>query len=101
MAKKSSIARNLKRVRLVEKFAQKRVALKKVLRSPAVSDLEFFSAQRELALLPKNSCAMRIRNRCSITGRPRGFHRRFGISRLVLREMVANGDMPGVMKSSW
>jgi small subunit ribosomal protein S14 len=101
MAKKSSIARNVKRIRMVEKFAQKRDMLRKILASPSTSDAEFFTAQRGLASLPKNSCAVRIRNRCSITGRPRGFHRRFGISRLVLREMVANGDMPGVVKSSW
>lgn len=101
MAKKSSIARNLKRVRLVEKFAKRRAELKAVLANPEASDEEFFRAQRELALLPRNSSAVRVRNRCSITGRPRGFHGRFGVSRLVLREMVADGLIPGVTKSSW
>lgn len=101
MAKKSSIARNLKRVRLVEKFAKRRAELKAILANPKASDEEFFRAQRELALLPRNSSAVRVRNRCSITGRPRGFHGRFGVSRLVLREMVADGLIPGVTKSSW
>jgi small subunit ribosomal protein S14 len=101
MAKKSSIARNLKRTRLVEKFAKKRAELKKVLISPKTTDADFFAAQKGLAELPRNSSAVRVRNRCSITGRPRGFHRRFGISRLVLREMVASGCIPGVVKSSW
>jgi small subunit ribosomal protein S14 len=63
--------------------------------------VQFFDAQRKLALLPRNSCPIRIRNRCAITGRPRGYHRRFGVSRLVLRELVAFGQIPGVIKSSW
>ncbi|MDR2576540.1 MAG: 30S ribosomal protein S14 [Puniceicoccales bacterium] len=101
MAKRSSVVRNLKRTQLVAKFAAKRMELKSVLSNPASSDVEFFAAQRRLAKLPRNSCAVRLRNRCSITGRCRGFHRRFGVSRLVLREMVAGGYIPGVIKSSW
>ncbi|MDR2030588.1 MAG: 30S ribosomal protein S14 [Puniceicoccales bacterium] len=101
MAKKSSIARNEKRIRMELKFREKRAALKAILANPTAEDGAFFNAQRLLAKLPKNSCAVRIRNRCALTGRARGFHRRFGVSRLVLRELVAYGSIPGVMKSSW
>jgi small subunit ribosomal protein S14 len=101
MAKKSSIVRNLKRMRLVELFAKRRAELRAILGNPRTTDEEFFSAQRRLAKLPRNSSSVRVRNRCSITGRPRAFHRRFGVSRLVLRELVASGSVPGVVKSSW
>ncbi|MDR3117537.1 MAG: 30S ribosomal protein S14 [Puniceicoccales bacterium] len=101
MAKKSSIARNEKRIRLEAKFRAERCRLKAILADPQVTDAVFFKAQCRLAKLPKNSCPTRIRNRCALTGRARGFHRRFGVSRLVLRELVADGSMPGVMKSSW
>ncbi|MDR0428795.1 MAG: 30S ribosomal protein S14 [Puniceicoccales bacterium] len=101
MAKKSSIARNVKRIRMAEKYEEKRAALKRVLADPTTTDGEFFRAQRTLAELPRNSSKTRIRNRCSITGRARAFHRRFGVSRLVLRELVAGGYIPGVIKASW
>jgi small subunit ribosomal protein S14 len=101
MAKKSSIARNEKRIRLEVKYRARRLQLKAVLADPKVTDAAFFEAQRRLAKLPKNSCPTRIRNRCALTGRARGYHRRFGVSRLVLRELVADGSMPGVIKSSW
>lgn len=101
MAKKSSIARNKKRERLVEKYAAKRAELKAIIRSPKTTDEEFFRAQRELTLLPRNSSATRLRNRCSITGRPRAFIRKFGLSRITFRELARQGDLPGVTKSSW
>ncbi|MDR0340513.1 MAG: 30S ribosomal protein S14 [Puniceicoccales bacterium] len=101
MAKKSSIARNLKRIRLVQRFIAKRSMLLAILSSPKTEDGEFFAAQRRLAKLPRNSSAVRVRNRCSVTGRSRAFYRRFGVSRLVLRELVASGSVPGVVKSSW
>lgn len=101
MAKKSSIARNKKRERLVEKYADKRAELKAIIRSPKTSDEEFFRAQRELTLLPRNSSATRLRNRCSITGRPRAFIRKFGLSRITFRELARKGELPGVTKSSW
>jgi small subunit ribosomal protein S14 len=101
MAKKSSVERNAKRMRMVEKYAARRKELKRILADPATGDGEFFQAQRALAGLPRNSCQVRVRNRCSITGRSRGVHRRFGVSRLVLREMVAGGYIPGVIKASW
>lgn len=101
MAKKSSIEKNERRRRLVEKFAAKRAELKATLANPETTDEAFFQAQRALAKLPRNSSAIRIRNRCSITGRPRGFIGRFGVSRLTFRELALSGKIPGVTKSSW
>jgi small subunit ribosomal protein S14 len=101
MAKKSSIAKNQRRERLVEKYAAKRAELKSILANPNASDEEFFEAQRKLSKLPRNSARTRLRNRCAITGRPRAFIRRFGLSRLTFREMALDGRIPGVVKSSW
>lgn len=101
MAKKSSIERNKKRLRLITKYSEKRQQLKDKLKNPSLSDDEFFAAQRELSLLPRNSSCVRFRNRCSITGRPRGYHGKFGLSRLTLREFASNGLLPGVTKASW
>ncbi|OUW15469.1 MAG: 30S ribosomal protein S14 [Opitutales bacterium TMED158] len=101
MAKKSSIARNEKRRRLVERYAAKRAELKATLANPDTTDEEFFAAQRKLNKLPRNSNKIRIRNRCNITGRPRAFIRRYGLSRLTFRELALEGKIPGVTKSSW
>jgi small subunit ribosomal protein S14 len=101
MAKKSAIARNKKRERLVEKYAKKRSELKAVIANPETSDEEFFKAQRELALLPYNSNKIRLRNRCQITGRPRAYLRKYGVSRITFRELASKGRAPGVTKSSW
>ena len=89
MAKESMKARERKRERLVEKYAEKRAELK------ANGDWE------ALQKLPKNSSAVRLHNRCSLTGRPRGYMRQFGLSRVTFREMALNGKIPGVKKSSW
>lgn len=89
MAKESMKAREVKRAKLIEKFAEKRAKLK---------EEGDFAA---LSLLPKNSSKIRLRNRCLITGRPRGFIRQFGISRIVFREMASQGLIPGVKKASW
>jgi small subunit ribosomal protein S14 len=89
MAKESMKAREVKRAKLIEKYAEKRAKLK---------DQGDFAA---LSLLPKNSSKIRLRNRCLITGRPRGFIRQFGISRIVFREMASQGLIPGVKKASW
>ncbi|HET53852.1 MAG TPA: 30S ribosomal protein S14 [Ignavibacteria bacterium] len=89
MARKSLIAREEKRKKLVEKYAKLRKELKEA------GDYD------ALQLLPKNSSAIRMRNRCQLTGRSRGYYRKFGISRLVLREMASKGEIPGVKKSSW
>lgn len=101
MAKKSSIERNERRARLIQKYSTKRKALKAKILDPKTTDDEFFAAQRELALLPRNSSPVRYRNRCSITGRSRGYFGKFGVSRLTLREFALKGILPGVVKASW
>lgn len=101
MAKKSSIARNDKRRALVAKYASKRAELKAALASPDTTDADFYQAQRKLSKLPRNASPVRIKNRCNITGRPRAFIRRFGMSRLTFRELALQGKIPGVTKSSW
>lgn len=89
MARKSLIAREEKRRKLVDKYA----ALRKELKEKGEYD--------ELQKLPKNSSPVRLRNRCQMTGRSRGYYRKFGVSRLVLRELASNGEIPGLKKSSW
>ncbi|MBC2593310.1 30S ribosomal protein S14 [Ruficoccus amylovorans] len=101
MAKKSSIARNKKRERLVEKYAAKRAELKATLANPATTDEEFWEAQRKLSKLPRNSSPIRVRNRCNVTGRPRAYIRKYGLSRITFRELASHGHIPGVTKSSW
>jgi small subunit ribosomal protein S14 len=106
MAKKSSIARNLKRKRLIERYATKRQELKDQLKgmAPLVDgeiNKDFLHAQHKLTKLPKNSSPIRYRNRCSVTGRPRAFIGKFGLSRLTFRELALAGKIPGVTKSSW
>lgn len=101
MPKTSSIERNKKRIKLADKFAAKRAELKAVLSNPATTDEEFYAAQKKLQKLPRNSAKERIRNRCSMSGRPRGFNRKFGVSRLTFRELALAGKIPGVTKSSW
>ncbi len=101
MAKKSAIARNKKRERLVEKHAAKRAELKAILRNPETTDEDFYAAQKKLTKLPRNSSAVRLRNRCSVTGRPRAYIRKFGLSRITFRELASKGQIPGVTRSSW
>jgi small subunit ribosomal protein S14 len=101
MAKVSAIQRNNKRKRLVEKFAAKRAELKAILANSETSDEDFYKAQAKLAKLPRNSSPIRVRNRCSVTGRPRAFNRKFGLSRITFRELASSGKIPGVTKSSW
>ncbi|RME69786.1 MAG: 30S ribosomal protein S14 [Verrucomicrobia bacterium] len=101
MAKVSSIQKNERRKKLVAKYAAKRAELKAILANPETTDEEFFEAQRKLAKLPRNSAKERVRNRCSITGRPRAYLGRFGVSRLTFRELALEGKIPGVTKSSW
>ncbi|MBI5423733.1 MAG: 30S ribosomal protein S14 [Opitutae bacterium] len=101
MPKTSSIERNKKRIKLADKFAAKRAELKAILSNPATTDEEFYAAQKKLQKLPRNSAKERIRNRCSMSGRPRGFNRKFGVSRLTFRELALAGKIPGVTKSSW
>ena len=101
MAKTSVIQRNLKRIKLANKFFKKRQSLIKIIKNKKLSLNERFEAQIKLAKLPRNSAKVRIRNRCEITGRPRGVYRKLRISRIALRELVSKGKIPGMTKSSW
>ncbi|MFP4281677.1 MAG: 30S ribosomal protein S14 [Opitutales bacterium] len=101
MAKKGMIERDKKRARMIEKYAAKRAELKRVIVNPETPDEEFYDAMRKLAKLPRNSSPVRKKNRCSITGRPRAFIRKYGVSRITFRELASAGKIPGVTKSSW
>ena len=101
MAKTSSIQRNLKRIRLAKKFLKKRGDLKKIIKNKKLPLEERFAAQLKLAKMPRNSAKVRIRNRCEITGRPRGVYRKLKISRIALRDLASKGKIPGMTKSSW
>jgi small subunit ribosomal protein S14 len=100
MAKKSMVEREKKRQKLVAKYAQKREALLEQFAS-AETQQEKVEIHRQIQQLPRNSAPTRVRNRCWLTGRPRGYYRDFGVSRHVLREMAHQGLLPGVVKSSW
>ena len=101
MAKKSSIEKNDRRKQLTQRHAAKRKALKAVILNANASDEEKMAAQFALQRLPRNSSKTRIRNRCQMTGRSRGFESAFGLSRIAMREMALNGFLPGVRKASW
>ena len=101
MATTANIHRNNKRRRLIEKHAAERAELKKILVNPETTDDQFFAAQRKLSKLPRNSSPVRYKNRCSMTGRPRAYIRRFGLSRIAFRELALAGKIPGVTKASW
>ena len=101
MAKKSMINRELKREKTVAKYATKRAELKAVIANGAASDEERMDATLKLQALPRNASPVRLRNRCGLTGRPHGYFRKFGLSRNMLRLMVMQGDVPGVVKASW
>ncbi len=101
MAKKSMIAREVKRQKLVLKGMTKRQQLKAIIISLTASDDDKLSAELKLQKLPRDSSPSRLRNRCNITGRPHGFYRKFGLGRNKLRESVMRGDVPGVTKASW
>ncbi|MCE7003003.1 30S ribosomal protein S14 [Kibdelosporangium philippinense] len=101
MAKKSKIARDAQRREVVARYAERRAELKKILRSPSSSEEDRSAASAELQKQPRNASATRLRNRDVVDGRPRGYFRAFGLSRVRLREMVHNGELPGVRKSSW
>ena len=101
MAKKSAVQKNLKRIKLVKKYAKKRAALKKIINNKKLELSERFDAQLKLNKLPKNSSKIRIRNRCEISGRPHGVYRKLKISRIALRQLGLQGKIPGLIKSSW
>ncbi|KQI71776.1 30S ribosomal protein S14 [Loktanella sp. 5RATIMAR09] len=101
MAKKSMIAREVKREKLVKQYAEKRAALKAIINNKEVPVEERFKATLELAKLPRNSSATRLHNRCQLTGRPHAYYRKLKISRIALRDLGSNGEIPGMVKSSW
>jgi small subunit ribosomal protein S14 len=101
MAKTSMIMREKRRAKLVAQHAAKRAKLKETIRSPKSTDSEREEAQRKLQSMPRDTAAARIRNRCAITGRPRGTYRKFGLGRTKLREATMRGDVPGLRKASW
>ena len=101
MAKLSSIQKNLSRLKLIQKHKSKRSILKNKIKDKNISLEERIIFQNKLNDLPRNGSAIRHRNRCEITGRPRGNYRKFGLSRIKLRELSMSGDLPGVVKSSW
>ncbi len=101
MAKKSMIQRELKRAKLVSRYAEKRAALKAIIRDINSSDEQRQQAQAKLNALPRDSSASRQRSRCAITGRPNGVYRKFGLGRNKLREAAMNGEIPGLTKASW
>ena len=101
MAKLSAIEKNNSRRKKVAKYANRRAALKSIIMDKTLPADERFEATLKLAALPRNGAANRIRNRCAITGRPRGYYRKFDMSRIALRELASTGLLPGVTKSSW
>lgn len=101
MAKKSMIARDVKRAKLAGKYAAKRAELKRIIADPNVEFEEKQAAIFALSKLPRDASPARGRNRCRVTGRPRGFYRKFGLARNKLREAAMNGDIPGLRKASW
>ena len=101
MAKQSQVLRDRKRKRLIQKYAERRAVLREKLKDQNVSMEEKLEAQELFAKLPRNSCPTRLNRRCEISGRSRGYYRKFGISRIALRELAHRGHLPGVRKSSW
>tara|TARA_B100000029_G_scaffold402475_1_gene401990 strand:+ start:284 stop:589 length:306 start_codon:yes stop_codon:yes gene_type:complete len=101
MTRKALVQRELKRVKTVERFAQKRAALKKIINNSNATYEEKNEARMKLQKLPRNASPSRLRNRCAISGRPKGFYRKFGLGRNKLREEAMKGNIPGLHKASW
>jgi small subunit ribosomal protein S14 len=101
MAKKSSIEKNARRARMAKAAAPRRARLKALARDRDAAPEERFEAQLKLARMPRNSSPTRIRNRCELSGRPRGVYRKFRLSRIAVRELASSGQIPGMVKSSW
>jgi small subunit ribosomal protein S14 len=101
MAKTSAIQKNKRRERMVKQYAGKRAALKAIAKDPSLTPEDQFAARLKLAEMPRNSSRTRVRNRCEMTGRPRAFYRKFKLSRISLRDLASNGQIPGMTKSSW
>lgn len=101
MAKRSQKLRDTRRKRLIAKYAERRAALRKKLNDADVSIEEKLEVQKQFAKLPRNSCPTRLNRRCEVSGRSKAYYRKFGISRIALRELALRGQLPGVRKSSW
>ncbi len=101
MAKTSSIDKGRKRAALVKRYAVKRAKLKALAADKELPPEERFAARLKLSEMPRNSSSTRLKNRCELTGRPRGYYRKFKLSRIALRELASNGQIPGMVKSSW
>jgi small subunit ribosomal protein S14 len=101
MAKKSMVERDVKRRKMAARYETKRKALKEQMRAEGASPEDVFRAAMKLAELPRNSAPSRIRNRCLVTGRPRGYYRKLKMSRIALRDLGSTGRIPGLVKSSW
>ena len=101
MAKKSQVLRDRRRKQLIAKHAEKRAKLRGILADAEASIDDKLDAQRQFAKLPRNSCPTRLSRRCEVSGRSRGYYRKFSISRIVLRDLALKGQLPGVRKSSW
>ena len=101
MAKSAMVQRQLKREKLVVKYAAKRAAVKEIANNQDLPMEERFKARLKLAELPRNSSATRLHNRCQVTGRPKGYYRKLKMSRIALRQLASDGQIPGMVKSSW
>ena len=101
MAKSCMINREVKRIRLVKKYAVKRIELKAKIKDISLSEVDRAAAREKLNKMPRDASAVRVRNRCNVTGRPHGYYRKFGLGRNKLREAAMRGDVPGLVKASW
>ena len=101
MAKACMVNRELRRQRMVKKYAARRAALKHQIKDVSLSEAERGAARQKLAKMPRDASAVRLRNRCNMTGRPHGYYRKFGLARNKLREAAMRGDVPGLIKASW
>ena len=101
MAKTSKIAKNNKRAVIVERYAERRVELLKIIKDPEASYADKREAYAKIAKMPRDASATRYRNRCNVSGRPRGYFRKFGLSRIAVRDMAHRGELPGIRKASW
>ena len=101
MASKAAVAKNEKRRHLVALYRERREELKSIIKNPKTDPDSREEAIARLASMPRNSSKTRIRNRCAVTGRPRAYYRKFGLSRIALRDLALRGDLPGVIKASW
>ena len=101
MAKISKVVKNQKRKKIVQQYAERRAKLKKIINNPNSTPEEVDAAQMQLQKFPRDASPIRVRNRCSQTGRPRAVYRKFGVSRSVFRDLALEGQIPGVVKSSW